>query len=82
MNWSKYNKNLQQRGPVFFWIDAKISEWWYSKKKLEEVILKFILKTIFGPILQSKKFENQKMEISIKIGILNKMTSLGYPNTT
>ena len=32
MNWSQYNKNLQKRGSLSFWIDEKISEWWYSKE--------------------------------------------------
>lgn len=33
MNWGKYNKNLQKRGSISFWIDDNISKWWYSKEK-------------------------------------------------
>ncbi|MEP2984096.1 MAG: IS5 family transposase [Roseibium sp.] len=37
-------------------------------------------KTVIGPKLKARGFENQKTEAKIGVGILNRMTRLGRPN--
>ena len=37
-------------------------------------------KTVIGPKLKARSFENQKIEARIGIRILNRMTELGRPN--
>jgi|TARA_B100000959_G_scaffold276182_1_gene330583 hypothetical protein len=36
-------------------------------------------KTVIGPKLKARRFENQKTEVKIGTNILNKMTELGRP---
>jgi IS5 family transposase len=52
----------------------------YHRRSLVETHM-FRLKTILGEKLKSRKFENQKIEISVMATILNKMTLLGMPQT-
>lgn len=50
----------------------------YHQRSLAETAM-FRLKRTFGSALQSRKFENQKAEIAIKVELLNKMASMGLP---
>ena len=50
----------------------------YNRRSLVETAM-FRYKAIIGGILRSKKWENQKTEAKIGVGILNKMTKLGMP---
>lgn len=50
----------------------------YHRRSLSETAM-MRFKTIFGPNLTLRKFENQKKEASIKVKCLNKMTAIGMP---
>lgn len=52
----------------------------YHKRSLVETQM-YRYKQIFGGRLSSRKEENQLIEAQIKIGILNKMTQMGMPQT-
>lgn len=52
----------------------------YHKRSLVETHM-FRLKTILGGKLKSRNFKNQKTEAKIMASILNKMTSLGMPDS-
>jgi len=52
----------------------------YHRRSLVETHM-FRLKTILGGELQSRKFQNQKVEAKIMASILNRMTALGMPRT-
>ncbi|MFT6695682.1 MAG: hypothetical protein ACJAXU_001181, partial [Paracoccaceae bacterium] len=36
-------------------------------------------KSVVGPKLQARRFENQKTEVRIAVNVLNKITELGRP---
>jgi len=38
-------------------------------------------KTLLGPTLSARRFDNQRVEATVKCGILNRMTSLGMPDS-
>jgi len=52
----------------------------YHVRSLSETTM-FRLKTIFGDKLNTRKLSRQKTEFLISVSILNKMTSLGMPNS-
>jgi IS5 family transposase len=52
----------------------------YHRRSLVETHM-FRLKTILGGSLKSRDFKNQKTEAKLMANILNKMTSLGMPET-
>lgn len=52
----------------------------YHKRSLVETAM-FRLKTAFGEEVRTKKFENQKTEMLIRCAALNKMTTLGMPDS-
>ena len=52
----------------------------YHIRSLVETAM-FRFKTIFGDRLNFRKFENQKTELLLSVAILNKMTSLGMPDS-
>ncbi len=52
----------------------------YHKRSLAETAM-YRLKTIFGGALRSRLFENQGTEALLRCFALNKMTSLGMPNS-
>lgn len=53
----------------------------YHRRSLVETHM-FRLKTILGGHLQSRNFENQKIEARIRGSILNRMTALGMPKSS
>ena len=55
-------------------------EVFYHKRSLVETSM-YRFKTIFGDKLSSRRFENQKAEVIMKGYLLNKMTSLGMPDS-
>jgi hypothetical protein len=52
----------------------------YHRRSLAETAM-FRFKTIIGPKLHNRKFENQKTEAAIGVAILNAFTALGRPQT-
>lgn len=52
----------------------------YHRRSLAETAM-FRFKTIIGPKLRNRKFENQKTEATIGIAVLNTFTGLGMPET-
>ena len=52
----------------------------YHRRSLAETAM-FRFKTIIGPKLRNRNFENQKTEAAIGIAILNRFTALGMPET-
>jgi hypothetical protein len=52
----------------------------YHKRSLAETAM-YRLKTIFGGVLRARSFENQGTEALLRCFALNKMTSLGIPNS-
>jgi len=52
----------------------------YHKRSLVETQM-FRLKTIFGPRLKSRNFNNQKIEVQLIASALNRMTILGMPDS-
>lgn len=52
----------------------------YHRRSLAETAM-FRFKTIIGPKLRNRKFENQKTEAAIGVAIINKFTVLGMPET-
>jgi len=52
----------------------------YHKRSLAETAM-FRFKTLFGNTLSSREFDNQGVEALIKCKALNKMTSLGMPDS-
>jgi len=51
----------------------------YHKRSLVETAM-FRLKSVFGEVVRTRKFENQKAEMLIRCAALNKMTLLGMPD--
>ena len=60
-----------------------IKEWkkrrQYHRRSLAEAMM-FRIKTVFGEMVRSKKFENQRTDMLIRCMIMNKMTALGLPD--
>lgn len=52
----------------------------YHRRSIAESTM-FRLKTIFGPKLSSRDLQHQQVEVSIRCFVLNKMVSLGMPQT-
>lgn len=52
----------------------------YHRRSLAETAM-FRFKTIIGPKLHNRKFENQKTEAAIGVAIVNTFTALGMPET-
>ena len=52
----------------------------YHRRSLAETAM-YRFKTIFGGSLRSRTFENQTVELFIKIAALNKMTEIGMPES-
>jgi hypothetical protein len=52
----------------------------YHRRSIAEAAI-FRLKTIFGPKLSSRKWQQQKVEVSIRCYALNRMAHLGMPQT-
>lgn len=52
----------------------------YHRRSLSETAM-FRFKALFGGLLNSRNFENQKTEALIKCQIMNKMTHLGMPDS-
>lgn len=52
----------------------------YHRRSIAENAM-FRFKTIFGDVIASRIFDNQKTEVLLKCKILNKMTSLGMPDS-
>lgn len=52
----------------------------YHKRSLAETAM-YRIKTIFGGVLRSRLFETQAVEALLKCHILNRMTSLGMPES-
>jgi hypothetical protein len=52
----------------------------YHKRSLSETAM-FRLKTIFGPLLSSRKFDTQRTQTKIRIHALNLITLLGMPTS-
>ena len=52
----------------------------YHKRSLAETTM-YRIKTIFGGVLRSRLFETQAVEALLKCHILNRMTSLGMPDS-
>ena len=50
----------------------------YHVRSLVETTM-FRYKTIFGPVLRSRSWDNQRTESSVKCLVLNRMTKLGMP---
>lgn len=83
--WQDTNGNLLdlQRNEILKKIDSKSRKEWktesgYHRRSLSETgMMRF--KTIFGPTLTSRIFKKQKIEASIKVKCLNKMTAQGMP---
>ena len=50
----------------------------YHRRSKAEVAM-FRYKTIFGPKMYARRFENQKTEVRIKCAIINKFNQLGMP---
>ena len=50
----------------------------YHRRSKAEVAM-FRYKTMFGPKMYARKFENQKTEVRIKCAIINKFNQLGMP---
>jgi transposase len=52
---------------------------YYNRSLVEAVFSR--IKRILGPNLKARKFENQKVECQVKCLVMNKMISLGMPNS-
>lgn len=52
----------------------------YHKRSLSETAM-FRMKAIFGSMLSSRKLESQKKEAALRCMVLNKLTSLGMPDS-
>ncbi len=52
----------------------------YHRRSLAETAM-FRIKTLFGNRLKSRKFESQAVEASVRCAVLNRMTSLGLPDS-
>lgn len=52
----------------------------YHKRSLVETAIMRV-KTIFGPSLSSRRFDNQATEMSVRCAALNRMTQLGMPDS-
>ena len=52
----------------------------YHRRSLAETAM-FRFKTIIGPTLRNRKFENQKTEAAIGVAIVNRFTEIGMPQT-
>ncbi len=52
----------------------------YHRRSLAETAM-FRFKTVIGPKLRNRKFENQKTEAAIGVAIINKFTAIGMPET-
>ncbi len=52
----------------------------YHRRSLAETAM-FRFKTIIGPKLRNRKFQNQKTEAAIGVAILNTFTAIGMPET-
>lgn len=52
---------------------------YHQRSKVETAMYRY--KTIFGPTVRARTFENQTKEICLNLAALNKMTALGIPST-
>jgi len=52
----------------------------YHRRSLAETAM-FRFKTIIGPNLKNRKFQNQKTEAALGVAILNRFTAIGMPQT-
>jgi hypothetical protein len=59
MNWSKYNTALKKRGSLNFFVDEKISEWWYAHEVNKNC--------------RPKKYSDKTIEICLSIRSLFKL---------
>ena len=57
----------------------KIESDYHTRSIVENTMFRY--KTIFGDRLLSSNFNNQKTEMLIKTNVLNKLTSLGMPES-
>ena len=54
-------------------------QWLHPAKPLENAMSRF--KTLFGPKLSARRFDNQRVEGIIKCEVLNRMASRGMPES-
>jgi len=73
------------RNQVIKEIEEKGSKIWkqnsdYHRRSLAETAM-YRIKTLFGNQLKSRKFESQAVESFVRCVVLNRMTSLGLPDS-
>jgi len=90
-NWPEYNRALVARGSLTFWFDEESIAVWrqteptggsgrprlYSDTAIQCAL---VLRCVFRLSLRAG-FDNQRVEAIVKCAVLNRMTSLGMPDS-
>ena len=83
-NWGEYDKGLRQRGDLTIWFSEEAIKGWKAPKTgrpggQRRYLYRY--KQIIGAEMKSRTLAGQRVEVRLGCRILNRMASLGMPDS-